>query len=74
MHHAMHTICVDDLDSALATDVWDGLVANFALVMVHGPGRDTSRGIREQHGWTEHAEFMDGLVGRRAHPAGWPGW
>jgi hypothetical protein len=37
-------------------------VANYALVMVHGPGRDTSRGIREQHGWTEHAEFMDGLV------------
>ena len=37
-------------------------VANFALVLVHGPGWDTSRGTREQRGWTEHAEFMDGLV------------
>jgi len=37
-------------------------VANFALVLVPGPGWDTSCGIREQRGWTEHAEFMDGLV------------
>lgn len=37
-------------------------MANFALVLVHGPGWDTSRGIRQQHGWSEHAEFMDGLV------------
>jgi len=37
-------------------------VANFAVVLVHGPGWDASRGIREQHRWNEHAEFMDGLV------------
>ena len=37
-------------------------MANFALVLIHGPGWDASRGIREQPGWTAHAEFMDGLV------------
>jgi uncharacterized protein YciI len=37
-------------------------VANFAVILVHGPGWDASRDIREQHGWTQHAEFMDGLV------------
>jgi uncharacterized protein YciI len=37
-------------------------VANFAVVLTHGPGWDAMRGIREQHGWSEHAEFMDGLV------------
>ena len=37
-------------------------MANFALVLVHGPGWEPSRGIREQCRWTEHAEFMDGLV------------
>ena len=37
-------------------------MANFALVLVHGPGWEPSRGIREQRRWTEHAEFMDGLV------------
>jgi hypothetical protein len=37
-------------------------VANFALVLLHGPGWDTTRGIREQPRWSEHAEFMDGLV------------
>ena len=36
--------------------------ANFALVLVHGPGWEPSRGVREQRRWTEHAEFMDGLV------------
>ncbi len=34
----------------------------FALTMVHGPGWDPSRGIREQRAWDEHAAFMDGLV------------
>ncbi len=37
-------------------------MANFALTLVHGPGWDASRPIREQRGWDEHAAFMDGLV------------
>jgi uncharacterized protein YciI len=38
-------------------------MANFAVRLVHGPGWDTSRPIRKQDGWDEHAAFMDGLVG-----------
>jgi uncharacterized protein YciI len=37
-------------------------VANFALILVHGPAWDESVGIREQQRWEEHAAFMDGLV------------
>ena len=37
-------------------------MGNFALTLVHGPGWDASRPIREQDGWDEHAAFMDGLV------------
>jgi uncharacterized protein YciI len=37
-------------------------MAFFALTLVHGPGWDASRGIREQQTWDEHAAFMDGLV------------
>lgn len=37
-------------------------MAFFALTMVHGPNWDTSRPIREQKGWDEHAVFMDTLV------------
>jgi uncharacterized protein YciI len=37
-------------------------MANFAVRLVHGPGWDPSRPIREQAGWDEHAAFMDGLV------------
>ncbi len=37
-------------------------MTNFAVRLVHGPGRDPSRQIREQDGWDEHAAFMDGLV------------
>lgn len=37
-------------------------MANFAVRLVHGPGWDASRPIREQDGWDEHAAFMDGLV------------
>ena len=37
-------------------------MANFALTLVHGGGWDESLDIREQHAWTEHAAFMDGLV------------
>ncbi|MGH2856294.1 MAG: YciI family protein [Solirubrobacteraceae bacterium] len=37
-------------------------MANFALKLVHGPRWDESRDARHQHGWDEHATFMDGLV------------
>jgi uncharacterized protein YciI len=37
-------------------------MATFALMLVHGPGWDDSKQIREQEGWDEHAAFMDGLV------------
>src|ERR1700722_18687541 len=37
-------------------------MANYALTLVHGPGWDPDRPIREQRGWAEHAAFMDGLV------------
>jgi uncharacterized protein YciI len=37
-------------------------MANFAVRLVHGPGWDSGRPIREQAGWDEHAAFMDGLV------------
>jgi uncharacterized protein YciI len=37
-------------------------VANFAVTLVHGPGWDSSRPIRSQDGWDDHAAFMDGLV------------
>jgi uncharacterized protein YciI len=37
-------------------------MATFALTLVHGPGWDPDRPIREQPGWDEHAAFMDGLV------------
>lgn len=37
-------------------------MAYFALTTTHGPGWDSSRPIREQPAWDEHAAFMDGLV------------
>jgi hypothetical protein len=37
-------------------------MANFAVRLVHGPGWNSSRQIRDQAGWDEHAAFMDGLV------------
>jgi uncharacterized protein YciI len=37
-------------------------MANFAVRLVHGPGWDRSRQIRDQDAWDEHAAFMDGLV------------
>jgi uncharacterized protein YciI len=37
-------------------------MANFAVRLVHGPGWDSSRQIRDQEGWDEHAAFMDALV------------
>jgi uncharacterized protein YciI len=32
------------------------------VTLGHGPSWDTSRQIREQRGWAEHARFMDDLV------------
>ena len=37
-------------------------MAHFAVRLVHGPGWDSTRPIRKQEGWDEHAAFMDGLV------------
>jgi len=37
-------------------------MANFAVRLVHGPGWDPGRPIRQQEGWDDHAAFMDGLV------------
>jgi len=37
-------------------------MANFAVRLVHGPGWDSARQIRDQEGWVQHAAFMDGLV------------
>jgi hypothetical protein len=37
-------------------------MAYFAVTLVHGPGWDPSRQIREQDAWDEHAAFMDALV------------
>jgi hypothetical protein len=37
-------------------------MANFAVRLIHGRGWDSSRPIRGQDGWDEHAAFMDGLV------------
>ena len=35
---------------------------HFAVRLVHGPGWDASRQIRDQDGLAGHAAFMDGLV------------
>jgi uncharacterized protein YciI len=37
-------------------------MAHFAVTVVHGPGWNPARGIREQDAWDAHAAFMDGLV------------
>lgn len=37
-------------------------MAFFAVTAVNGPRWDSSRQIREQDAWDEHAAFMDGLV------------
>jgi uncharacterized protein YciI len=38
------------------------MAAHYAVTLVHGPGWDASRQIRDQDAWDEHAAFMDGLV------------
>jgi len=35
------------------------------VTLKHGPACDTTRPLREQKGWTEHAEFMDALVAEK---------
>jgi len=37
-------------------------MAHFAVRLVHGPGWDSSRHIREQDAWDEHAAFMEALA------------
>jgi hypothetical protein len=37
-------------------------MSHFLVTMIHGPQFDSTRGLREQDGWNEHADFMDGLV------------
>jgi uncharacterized protein YciI len=37
-------------------------MATFAVTLVHGPGWDDARPIREQNDWDAHAAFMDELV------------
>ncbi|HCU91608.1 MAG TPA: hypothetical protein DHU96_02145 [Actinobacteria bacterium] len=37
-------------------------MATFAVKLVHGPGWDPSRQIRDQDAWDQHAAFMDGLA------------
>ena len=37
-------------------------MATFAVTLVHGPNWDTSRPIRQQQAWGQHATFMDALV------------
>ena len=37
-------------------------MTHFLCTLVHGPAWDSTRGIREQDGWAEHAAFMDDLV------------
>jgi hypothetical protein len=46
----------------VSTGQYAPVMANFAVRLVHGPGWDPSRQIRDQDGWDEHAAFMDGLV------------
>lgn len=36
--------------------------SHFAVVREHGPGWDQSRPLEHQHGWEEHARFMNGLA------------
>jgi hypothetical protein len=49
-------------DGTVVAARYAAAVANFAVTLVHGPGWDSSRPIRSQDGWDEHASFMDGLV------------
>jgi hypothetical protein len=37
-------------------------MGHFAVRLMHGPGWDPARPIRDQDAWDEHASFMDGLV------------
>lgn len=48
--------------SGVGSGQYSPVMANFAVRLVHGPGWDPSRQIRDQGGWDEHAAFMDGLV------------
>ena len=47
---------------SVGTDRYAPAMATFAVRLIHGPGWDPSRQIRDQDAWDEHAAFMDGLV------------
>jgi uncharacterized protein YciI len=34
----------------------------FALIRQEGPGWDRTRALRDQDGWAEHADYIDGLA------------
>jgi uncharacterized protein len=38
------------------------VASHFVVERSPGPAFDASRPLRAQHGWDEHATFMDGLV------------
>ena len=38
------------------------MAGHFLVITTRGPAWDHSRGRRDQHGWAEHAAFMDALV------------
>jgi uncharacterized protein YciI len=60
----MRSVTKTDCDAALnvGSRQYAPVMANFAVRLVHGPGWDPSRPIRDQDDWDEHAAFMDGLV------------
>jgi uncharacterized protein len=47
-------------------------MAMFAVTTAKGPKWSEERGIREQPGWDEHAQFFDGLVARGVIVLGGP--
>ena len=47
-------------------------MALFVVINEAGPAWDDHRAMREQKGWNEHAEFMDGLEAERFVVLGGP--
>jgi uncharacterized protein YciI len=39
-----------------------GMSMTFVVMSVAGPERDLTKGTREQPGWDEHAQFIDGII------------
>ena len=49
-----------------------GLPSFFATIRVRGPAWQSERPMREQHAWSEHAAFMNGLAASRFIVLGGP--